>query len=452
MRREWVLLGGTVVVTLALALGVIRWLAPSLLGVAVDRQVVQMSDEVPPFYDGVFRADDMATPMIQDPYVGQRHMVLVQENSTFKAPFDLLGFRNRSIPTVADVVAIGDSQTVGVNAPYDLNWPNLMARHLREKRARVYNISKGGWGAVQYLYMFEKALFFRPRAVVVAFYTGNDPVDSVHIAYHHDAWEGLRALPGKPQAAPSAWPPKESEVWSVTFADGVSTAFTPTTRLAPNNRDYPATGEGYRIMAEVGRRIDKRAGIAQVPVVFTIIPTKEMAFARKVAAEGLTPPADYAALIDHEGKNIAALADALRPLPNSRFVDVVGPLQQAVLGGKPVYPARPDGHPVPGGYNVIAKTMSAAVNSLLPVPLGDGLVIVENQGGENQGRVFLVRDGGVFWFGDEAMLSGNGWAFDPAAIPRVKRRDLAGLRNMGFVETIDPKRYGPRTAVSGGGR
>ena len=48
----------TATVTLVLSLGLIRWLAPALLGVPSDLQLVQVSREVPPFFAGVFRAED----------------------------------------------------------------------------------------------------------------------------------------------------------------------------------------------------------------------------------------------------------------------------------------------------------------------------------------------------------------------------------------------------------
>ena len=44
---------------------------------------------------------------------------------------------------------------------------------------------------------------FRPRVLVVAFYSGNDAFDAVKVAYNLDAWKSLRALPQKPADPPS---------------------------------------------------------------------------------------------------------------------------------------------------------------------------------------------------------------------------------------------------------
>ena len=42
----------------------------------------------------------------------------------------------------------------------------------------MYSMAVGGWGAVQYLDMFTKAARFRPHTVIIAFYSGNDPLES----------------------------------------------------------------------------------------------------------------------------------------------------------------------------------------------------------------------------------------------------------------------------------
>ena len=71
MKKEWWLAVGITVLTVTLALGVIRLFAPQLLGGARDLQLVQVSKEVPPFFDNVFRPEDYASRefILQDPYV-----------------------------------------------------------------------------------------------------------------------------------------------------------------------------------------------------------------------------------------------------------------------------------------------------------------------------------------------------------------------------------------------
>ena len=106
-------------------------------------------------------------------------------------PNDVLGFRNAAVPAVADIVTIGDSMTYGNNAVMLKNWPSWMQAHLPRENVSVYNMSTGGWAAVQYLDMLEYAASFRPHIVIVAFYTGNDPIESFQMVQGNEHWRWL---------------------------------------------------------------------------------------------------------------------------------------------------------------------------------------------------------------------------------------------------------------------
>jgi lysophospholipase L1-like esterase len=448
VKKEWLLLAGSVVLTLLVALGLIRWLAPHLLGMAVpvDRRVVQVAEEVPPFFDVVLPYDALTTEdrLVNDPYVGHRRAVMVPENTEFNAPFDLLGFRNRAVPVVADVITIGDSQTVGPNAHIDRNWPGQLRNGLAAGNVSVYNVSVGGWGAIQYLYMFDKMALLRPRTVVVAFYTGNDAIDSLHLVYSFDAWADLRRASERPETAPNAWPPKPEDTWTVDFGDGVQTGFTPKTRLFVNDRDYPGTLDGYRIMADVGARIDALAATRGISVIYTIIPTKELVYAAKVKQAGVSVPDDYLKLIQHETQNINELSGALKALPHGRYVDVAAPMQRAALGSVPLYPENEDGHPVAAGYGVISQALLADVMRTLPPPFADGIATLPVPDSDGASQTYLVREGGVRLFNSHEVFFDNGWKWEPDKIRVVTHRDLAGLKNLGVIREVDPARYGPR--------
>jgi len=454
VKREWLLLLGSVVLTVAVALGVVRLVAPELLGVRVpiDRQVVQLDKALPPFYDGVFDADDRAEPkgdsnMVNDPLTGHRRRTLVPENSLpddeRNAPFDLLGFRNRHVPVAADVVTIGDSQTVGVNATLDGNWPSALQAQLGPRASEVYNISVGGWGAVQYLYMFQKALRFRPRVVVVAFYTGNDPADALHMAYDFAPWKDLRVLEKKPKLAPNRWPPVAEDLWPVTFPDGLRTVFTAATRLTSNDRDFPGTGEAYRIMLESARRMDRAAAEAGVGLVVTVIPTKELVFGPKVGRAGFEAPADYVKLVRDEGANVRELVKGLSALEHATYVNVAGALQQAALQGAPIYPESDNGHPMPAGYAVIGAALAPAVGAFLPDPVRPGPMLVPNPDDPGQVQVYLLRYGGVWRFESESAYVKSGWKMDVKGMPVHSGRDLAHLPFLGMITRPDPEHFGP---------
>ena len=58
MKKDWLVSITSVAITLVVALGIIRWLAPDLLGVPSDLQLVKIDKKVPPFFENMFRADD----------------------------------------------------------------------------------------------------------------------------------------------------------------------------------------------------------------------------------------------------------------------------------------------------------------------------------------------------------------------------------------------------------
>lgn len=93
---------------------------------------------------------------------------------------DSRGFRNEKALNSAEIVTLGDSQTVGINARREDAWPKQLQRMLGTP---VYNMSIGGNGPVRYHYLVEQALELEPRWVLTGFYVGNDLWNSLHEYY-----------------------------------------------------------------------------------------------------------------------------------------------------------------------------------------------------------------------------------------------------------------------------
>lgn len=436
--KEWLLLVGAVAVSAAVALAIIRWLAPQLLGVPMDLQMVRVSKEIPPFFSNVFREDDFRTRdfLLNDPVTGVRGHPLYPDRGESGGPHDVLGFRNRGVPAVADIVVLGDSQTYGNNVPLEENWPSQIAA-LSPARPVVYNMSVGGWGAVQYLEMFPKALALQPRVVIVALYSGNDPLESFAHAYGNERWTRLRvdSKLAASDAPKVKFPVPDDELWAVRFGDGVQTTFTPKLRLVANDRGHPAVRAGYRIMAEVCRQIAAVAQPAGVAVVFTVIPTKERVHAPKLAREKIPAPPEFAALVEMEKQNVDELVREIGGIKGARYADLVGPLQQAALGGAQLYPKTRDGHPRPAGYRLIAERLGAAADGLVPAPLRQRALVSVAVDGANL-RPVLVTAGGVWFFLSESSARSCGW--DPGKAQKVTLRDLAHLPRKGEISEVHP--------------
>lgn len=371
-------------------LKMLRTFAPGLLGIGKDLQVVQLSDAKPAYYENIFRTDEQGP----DGYILKDPLILIRAPGLYPdrfgiGPNDILGFRNRNVPNVADVITIGDSQTYGNNAVLEDNWPSHMRRALGGTNPTVYNMSTGGWGAVQYLSTFEKALHFQPKAVVVAFYTGNDSLESSLVARNIKQWQFLLDQDDQAisQIFPVAASSKDSTIvpvgdgdWTVDFGQGVRTTFTPAARSLCNNPEYSHTMLGYAIMAKVAKLIAAKGRAEGVKVFFTIIPTKELAFRKLLEQKKISLREDYSHLIQNEQSNIEKLAGYIKSLSSASYIDLVAPLQNAILTnpGK-IYPPN-EGHPWPEGYRTIGSEVAKPVASSLSPMLEGTYAVIPQKG------------------------------------------------------------------------
>ncbi|MGR9106570.1 MAG: hypothetical protein ACU843_06510 [Gammaproteobacteria bacterium] len=233
------------------------------------------------------------------------------------------------------------------------------------------------------------------------------------------------------------FPAPESEWWRVQFNDGVRTIFAPTLRLACN-RDHAAVTAGYAIMAEVARQIAATAVKQEIQAVFTIIPTKELVYAKKVARQGLAAPEDYQQLVASELSRINHLREEIQSISGAVYIDVLGPLQEAAMTGLPLYPEDINGHPVAAGYGAIAATVAKTVAGFVN-PISRGLYGVPIGG--DKFNIALVNDQGGWFFNSLDIIEKNGWP--EQQVPILSSRDFASLPFKGVIDEVDPQRFGP---------
>lgn len=445
IKKEWLLISVSILGTLLIALGLLRWFAPHLLGIPVDLQLVKVQKEMPPFFDVIFRDEIFRAEkfVIPDPFI-KRGKPLLQTVELAMGPNDILGFRNRQVPNIADIVTIGDSQTYGNNVPLEMNWPSILADKLYDRTNTLYNMSVGGWGATQYYEIFKKALYLQPIIAVVAFYTGNDPLDSFMQVYGDDRWQDWRPDTSitKSDAPKVLSPDNQSDQWQVPFDDGFMTMFTPAYRHASNKYDDPAVRAGYDIMVRSAEEIAAKARQYNVKIIFTIIPTKEFVYAKKIRDGNMIPRYDYSLLVKDEVKNISFLASRLNNIPGAIYVDVASRLQDTAVHAPSLYPPDINGHPNQFGYDIIARTLAPYVRRFLPIkPYG---LVVEKNGNKN--IYYVIQDGKILLYDSLETLSGNGWDINQA-IP-ISRRFIENLPISESVTTINPERYGPDNILS----
>jgi lysophospholipase L1-like esterase len=324
---------------------------------------------------------------------------------------DANGFRDNAVPANAEIVALGDSQTWGINAQHSEAWPQTLAKI---SKRTVYNMGVGGYGPLHYSALLDKALSFSPKVVVVGVYLGNDLYDTYSLAYSSDVYKDLRESGasadlltdtiaphakalwdeeknfqqnfgrGEPRLgliwlsghtavgrflARAGWWPGSSDVWfeaskawaiahpdhgAVYDAGDVRTVLTTAYRLTALDLDDPHVAEGLRISGVALQRIQGHAQAAQVKVLVVLIPTKESVFAR--AAQNQQRDPVYERLYSMESRARSAL---IAQCENAKieYIDALPPLVQAVRRGEQIYPTSTESHPTPKGYEVIALTV-----------------------------------------------------------------------------------------------
>ena len=408
LKKEWLLMGVSVIATLLLALGLVRWFAPQLLGIPVDLQLVKVQKEVPPFFDNIFQ--------------------------------NILGFRNRQVPNIADIITIGDSQTYGNNAPLEFNWPSYLARVLSDNTTKLYNMSLGGWGATQYLDIFDKAVYLQPFVVIVAYYTGNDPLDSFAQVYGNERWQTWRSDKNITAADAPRVSDNKSNQWQVSFTKGFRTSFTPALRYLSNKYDNPVVRLGYDIMARSAEEIAAKAQLNNIKIIFTIIPTKEYVYAKKIQVENINPREDYSLLIQDEQKNINHLATRLNKISGATYVDLPSRLQEEAVHNPNLYQDTENGHPNPPGYRFIAKVIEPYVRKFLHKKPSGLVVVLDN---DQQKLYYIIHNDKIWAFGSKEILEGNGW--DSKRAISISKRFIDNLPYAGYIFSINPKSNGPNS-------
>lgn len=447
MKKDFILLIVSIILTLGIAFAGVRLFFPQLLNISPDLQLVKVDKKVPPFFENIFRKEDFFSEkyLINDPVTGVRAKPLYP-NTGGMGPNDLLGFRNRSIPNSADIVVIGDSQTYGNNAAIDKNWPGTMISALKPNNITLYNMSVGGWSAPQYFNMLGNAMVLKPKVIVIAFYSGNDPMESFIQVYGNPIWKNLipdHSLTRK-DVPKAEFPPPKKKQWLVLFKDGVKTVFTPSIRLV-SNQDHPAVHAGYQIMADISKQVAHLLQGRKVKVFFTIIPTKELVYEQKIKSDGLELPDDYRLLIAREKANIEWLVGKIKAIPLVGYIDVVHALQNSAMRKIQLYPPDDNGHPFAAGYGIIGRKIAEIIRPVLPIKeievLSETRELLSVEVGPGQYKFLLRKNNGIYYFSSIEAIEKNGWP--PGETETITQDGLSNFPVLGVINTANPSLYGP---------
>lgn len=303
---------------------------------------------------------------------------------------DSWGYRNKSVPDSADIVAIGDSHTYGISATASGSWPNALQRIFGKS---TYNLSLGGYGPAEYLYLMEqKALSLHPNLIIVGLYLGNDLKDARTAVHTVPIWEDLREGAPLQEVEDSKksnnsnlgdWLAENSVIYRIVSSSfvgdnlrqqrrlskgeevlmlevdesGVSTGFTPDRRLKGLDLRNPEVREGLKLTLDLFSRMNELAKENETDFLVVIMPTKETVYSEFIARDSeLSKSSNLSALIQSE-EVINKIVKRYFTDNNIAFVDVQDSLKNAA-GSEQIYPNNFGGHSNKNGYRIIAETIN----------------------------------------------------------------------------------------------
>ncbi|MEM9380855.1 MAG: hypothetical protein AAGB93_12955 [Planctomycetota bacterium] len=311
---------------------------------------------------------------------------------------DAWGFNNDAVPGSADVVCVGDSQTVGTNVPRSQNYPSRLAR---AAGVPVYNMSCGGYGPIQYSVLTERAMELRPRALVVGLYLGNDVADA-HRFLGLERWADLRD-PELEYVRPAdvSYEDGRSLNLAMALVDGlmerswlaravgarvkqavrmsrfarslqveaggegfedpsIGTRFTSAYRAGMLDERTAHVRDGLRMTEVMLERIAATCREHGVEPLVLVIHNKEWYYAPVLEARGVEPSRAHARLVELEDRMTARLV-GLAESAGLRVLDPHERLVAALLDGTAIYPPDVDAHVNAAGCALLAEALAEAL-------------------------------------------------------------------------------------------
>ncbi|HKC57191.1 MAG TPA: hypothetical protein VKC35_13745 [Vicinamibacterales bacterium] len=320
--------------------------------------------------------------------------------------FDIWGFRNRSVPSSAAVVALGDSHTYGNNATMADSWPYVMAH---DTGLSVYNLGLGGYGPNQYYQLLQtRALKLHPRWVIVGLYMGDDFENAFTMTYGKPHWSFLRqgtfsnvdadiweappdntsasatvrnwlsqhsivyrlvvhgpmlgALKGSIQVGRAASGQDEFTTTLAVPAAHIQEAFRPRAIRDRLDQNSAPVREGMRVTMDLLQRMNDLCKESGARMAVVIIPTKEMVFADFLLQDPALHLGDV--IKESVGSETQARARLFEFLDNAGIprIDTLDALRRDVSNQLYTHSDR-DMHPGRNGYHVIGDTVAHFLES-----------------------------------------------------------------------------------------
>jgi hypothetical protein len=131
----------------------------------------------------------------------------------------------------------------------------------------------------------------------------------------------------------------------------------------------PRIAEGWRLTAELLGQLPARVESTGADLLLLLIPTKESVFSDASRSQATLTAAHGRLALSEEACRMALLRSAEQAAV--QVVDLFGPLKAAVAQGRQVYPTNIESHPNPEGYDLIARTIAARIDTTCGLSASD---------------------------------------------------------------------------------
>ncbi len=326
------------------------------------------------------------------------------------AGHDSWGYRNKLVPDVADILAIGDSQTYGESSLAKYSWPSILQDLTGEE---VYNMGLGGYGPAEYFYLLShKAPLLKPKLIIAGFYLGNDLADTYAAVYGVEYWKDLRnpeftekvdvpvdvrkepteiIVPARQTLQPTFkagvhvvtnWLAGHSVLYRVITATylgdvirqnmmiemgekitmlsddehGIYTGFTPYRRLQALDLNKTDVGEGLKLALDFFNDMNELAMQNGVRFLVVIIPTKESVYGSFIEGKKNLQYSDTIDRLLENERRVSRTAQSYFTENSIPYLDLLPPLESAARTEQ-IYPNNYSGHFNNNGNRVIAEAI-----------------------------------------------------------------------------------------------
>lgn len=306
-----------------------------------------------------------------------------------RSDIDNNGFRNPQVLEEADIIALGDSHTFGVNVAPEYSWPQQLAKMTNKT---VYNFGVSSYNILQYHYLMDQAIKLKPQHIIWGLYLANDLSDVCDFVRKVEFWRKWTTANHYNFKSCSRWIPslrtdsfesflrkntaivsalrhiilnaKWTSKWMYNKNNAIiideaqnKTVIKHSMILAHEkgmNMNRQEISLAFDIAKQVIKEAKQKSDENNISLNVLFIPSKERVFYNYLINKKYELPKSYHNLVKSEQLLVDRFSSLLKEM-KIKFVDVQPYMVHEIHKSGSVYSYGKDGHPLKIGYRVYAQ-------------------------------------------------------------------------------------------------